>query len=88
MTRTLTEAAPAFVHETIEGANGPCKAYSGMAAAIQTFNGIPVVILAGSSAALLDAIKEISPTTKVQPSLFMPASIIHDAFIKRQDNEL
>lgn len=77
-----------FINEIVEGANGPCKAYSGVAAAIKSFGGIEVIILAGSRSALVDVIKELNPTTIVDPSLFMPASIIHDRYIKRNDNEL
>lgn len=77
-----------FVHEIIEGAHGPCKAYSGVAAAVRSFGGIEVIVLAGSRSALVDVIKELNPTTVVDPSGFMPASIIHDHFIKRKDNEL
>lgn len=77
-----------FAHEVIQGANGPCKAYSGVAAAIRSFGGVEVIILAGSRSALVDVMKEINPTTIVDPSLFMPASIIHDRYIKREDNEL
>ena len=77
--------AAAIKHETIQGLTGPCKAYSGMAAAITTFNGTPVVILAANGAALLNAVQEISPTTKVSPALFVPASIVADDYIDREE---
>lgn len=72
-------------HETIQGLTGPCKAYSGMAAAITTFNGTPVVILAADGKSLLNVIQEISPTTKVSPALFVPASIVADDYIDREE---
>lgn len=75
-------------HETIKGAMGPCKAYSGIATSIETFNGLQVIILAGTRSALLDAVKEINPNVQVDVSLFMPASIIADKHIDREDNEL
>jgi hypothetical protein len=84
----VAEAVPQFLHETIEGANGPCKVYSGTVAAVSTFNGIPVIVMAASRSALVDVIKEISPNTRVDPSLFLPASLIHDRYIKRKDEEL
>ena len=72
-------------HETIQGLTGPCKAYSGMAAAITTFNGTPVVILAANGTALVDVIQEISPNTKVSPALFVPAVIVADDYIDREE---
>ncbi len=80
-----TPLAAKIKHETIQGITGPCKAYSGMAAAITTFNGTPVVILAANGAALLNAVQEISPTTKVSPALFVPASIVADDYIDREE---
>jgi hypothetical protein len=86
---TSTSKTPAsFVFEIIEGVSGPCKAYSGVATALRTFNGLEVIIMTSTRSALLDAIKEINPTTAVNPSLFRPASLIHDSFIKRKDNDL
>ncbi len=79
---------PEFLRETIEGASGPCVAYSGMGAAIATFNGIPIIVLAASRSALVDVIKEINPDTKIDPAGFHPASIIHDRYIKRKDGDL
>ena len=72
-------------HETIQGLTGPCKAYSGMAAAVTTFNGTPVVILAANGTALVDVIQEISPNTKVSPALFVPAVIVADAYVDREE---
>lgn len=88
MATSASKTPGSFIHEIIEGASGPCKAYSGVATAIKTFNGLEVIVMAGTRSALLDAIKEINPTTTVDPSLFLPASIIHDSFIKRKDNDL
>ncbi len=84
----MATPVPDFAHEVIEGAQGPCKAYAGMVAAIRTFNGTPLIVMAATRSALVDAIKEINPQTTVDTSLFMPASIIHDRFIKRKDGEL
>lgn len=84
----MADPVPSFLHEVIEGANGPCNAYSGTVAAITTYNGIPVIVMAASRSALVDVIKEISPNTRVDPSLFLPASLIHDRYIKRKDEEL
>ena len=84
----MANAVPQFLHEIIEGASGPCKVYSGTVAAVSTFNGIPVIVMAASRSALVDVIKEISPNTRVDPSLFLPASLIHDRYIKRKDEEL
>ena len=77
--------AAAIKHETIQGPTGPCKAYSGMAAAVTTFNGTPVVILAANGTALVDVIQEISPNTKVSPALFVPAVIVADDYIDREE---
>lgn len=84
----MANPVPDFLHEIIEGASGPCKVYSGTVAAVSTFNGIPVIVMAASRSALVDVIKEISPNTRVDPSLFLPASLIHDRYIKRKDEEL
>jgi hypothetical protein len=74
-----------FLRETIDGAKGPCPAYSGYAGAVKTLNGIPVIILAATRTALVDVIKEIAPDTAVDASLFKKASIIHDTYILRDD---
>lgn len=83
----MANPVPDFLHEIIEGASGPCKVYSGTVTAITTFNGVPVILMAASRSALVDAIKEVSPNTKIDPSLFMPASLIHDRYIKRNKDE-
>jgi len=77
--------AAAIKHETIQGLTGPCKAYSGIAAAVTTFNGTPVVILAANGAALIDVIHEVSPNTKVSPALFVPAVIVADDYVDREE---
>lgn len=77
-----------FTHEIIDGASGPAHAYSGHASGITTFNGVPVIILAATRSALVDAIKEINPNITIDASLFMRASIIHNQYIKRKDDEL
>lgn len=75
---------PDFIHEVIDGAS-PCKAYSGIAAAVRTFHGTPVILVAATRSQLIDAIKEINPQTKIDASLFMPAGVIHDRHIKRKE---
>ncbi len=82
---TPASLAAAIKHETIQGLTGPCKAYSGLAAAVTTFNGTPVVILAANGAALVAAVQEISPTTKVSPALFVPAVIVADDYVDREE---
>jgi hypothetical protein len=77
-----------FTHEIIDGASGPCKAYRGHVAAFTTFNGIPVILMAATRSALVDAIKEINPQERIDPSLFLKATVIHDSYIKRKDEEL
>jgi hypothetical protein len=85
----MTTSASNFFHrETIEGAQGPCPAYSGMISAVETFNGKPIIVMAASMVELLDVIREINPNVKPNPALCMPASVIHDQYIKRKDNEL
>jgi hypothetical protein len=56
-----------------------------MAAAVTTFNGTPVVILAANGAALVDVIREVSPNTKVSPALFVPAVIVADDYVDREE---
>lgn len=77
-----------FTHEIIDGASGPAHAYSGVVSGITTFNGVPIIVMAATRSALVDVIKEISPNTVIDASLFMRASIIHDKYIKRKDDEL
>lgn len=84
----MSNPIPDFTHEVIEGVNGPCKAYTGVCAAITTYNGVPVILMAASRSALVDVIKEINPNTKIDPSLFLPGSIIHDSHIRRKEDSL
>lgn len=84
----MADPVPDFLHEVIEGASGPCKAYSGMVTAIRTFNGHPVIIMAATRPALIEAIREIAPTIKLNVDLFVPASIVHDRFVKRKESDL
>lgn len=86
--KTPKPLPPEFRHEVIQGIKGPAKAYTGMAAGIKSFNGIPVIVVAASRSALVDVMREINPNTQVDTSLFMPASVIHDRHIKREDDEL
>ena len=80
-------SAPApFETTLIEGMRTSCKGYRGQAAAITTFNGTPIVLLARTRSELVDVIKEISPHTNIKPSLFQPAVIISSSAVK--DNDL
>lgn len=76
-----------ITHETIQGATGPCKAYSGMAAAIKTRAGIEVVLLCAETEHLVQLIGKINPGQQVDPKGFYPVSLIHDRHINR-DNDL
>lgn len=78
---------PVFRQEEIQGAKGPCKVYSGLCAGVQTFNGVVLVVMAADAKSLIDAIREISPDTKINPALFVPASLVHDKFIQREEDE-
>ncbi len=77
-----------LTHETIEGASGPCKAYSGMAAAIKTRSGIEVVLLCANAENLITLISKIDPGLDPDPKGFYPVSLIHDRHIKRKDEDL
>lgn len=70
--------------ETILGAKGPCRAYSGMAAAIKTRAGIEVVLLCAETEHLVQLIGKINPGQTVDPKGFYPVSLIHDRHITRQ----
>jgi hypothetical protein len=83
----MTAVIPSFTSEPIDGC-APCKAYRGQVAAITTYNGIPIIVMAASRSALVDVIKEISPNTLVSPALFMPATIIHDNYVRREGEDL
>ena len=75
-----------FPRETIIGVDAPCQAFSGICAAVRTFNGLPVVIMAENAASLVLAINEINPNLKgkIDTSLFVPASLIHESVVRRQ----
>lgn len=77
-----------MTRETIEGASGPAGAYSGMVAAMETFNGRPIIVMAANLRDLLDVMREINPNVKPSAALCMPASVIHDRYIQRKDNDL
>jgi hypothetical protein len=74
---TMTSMAP----EEINGAH-PCRAYGGIAAAIKTFGGVEVVILAADRVALAQAVKELNPETNLNMDKCVPAWIISDLYIK------
>jgi hypothetical protein len=74
-----------LTHETIEGVNGPCRAYSGMAAALKTRGGIEVVVLCASTENLITILSKIDPGAEFNPKGFYPVSLIHDRHIKRKD---
>lgn len=78
------QVIPEFVSSTIHGAEA-CRCYRGHAAGITTFNGVPVILLAASKSTLVDAIKEISPNTRIDPTLFRQAAIIDVQHLKPID---
>lgn len=77
-----------LTHETIEGATGPCKAYSGMAAAIKLRTGTEVVVLCADAESLHAVLAKLDPRTRPDPKGFYPVSLIHDRHIKRKDDDL
>jgi len=76
-----------ITHEIVQGAAGPAKAYSGMAAAIKTRAGVEVVLLCSCAEHLIELIGKINPGAQVDPKGFYPVSLIHDRHILR-DEEL
>lgn len=82
------ETFNAILLETIDGCQ-PCKAYSGMIAAIETFNGTPVIVMAKDMATLVEVMREMNPKLKeVDRSLLLPGSFIHDRYVIRKDGDL
>lgn len=78
----------AFLQETIEGLSGPCSSYHGMVAAIETPQGQQVIVMAGDLQSLIKACREISPSIILNTSMCAPASIVHDQYVVRKDNEI
>lgn len=81
---TMPQVIPEFEPSTIRGAEA-CRCYRGHAAGITTFNGVPVIIMTATKATLVDAIKEISPNTRIDPTLFRQAAIIDVQHLKPID---
>lgn len=77
------ESVAPFVREAIEKVRTPCPAYSGHVAAVRTYNGIPIIVMAASKTQLVDAVREINPRISINLSLCEPASIIHEQNIVR-----
>lgn len=76
-------------HEVIQGATGPCRAYSGTAMAGRTKQGVEFVLMAGSSEDLIALARRLLPTDpEPDPAGFYPVSLIHDRHIQREDEEL
>lgn len=74
-----------FLKEKIDGANA-CESYHGIATALTTYNGTAVVIMARNHRELMQACREIChPDQKLDSNRFIPANIIHDAYIIRED---
>lgn len=79
--RTVSE----FLHEDIQGARA-CKSYRGFVTGIKTYHGNEVIIMAATKAKLVDVIKELNPSTVVDPSKFFLANIVgHDQVIQKYE---
>jgi hypothetical protein len=89
----LQDVAP-YTREELPRVRTPCPAYSGYVAAIQTYNGEPIIVMAATKSALVDVVREINPRIKrLDLSMCHAASIISDKFIDRstptdEDEEL
>ena len=77
-----------FLRETIDGITGPCASYHGMVAAISTPGGKQIVVMAADLASLVAACREIAPTIVLNTAMCDPASIVHDRYVIRKDNEV
>lgn len=82
----MTDASSAgFLKEEIKGAR-PCKSYHGYATAVLTYNGTPVVVMAATHHELKKVCMEIcQPNVKIEATKFIPANLIHDQYIIRDD---
>lgn len=89
----LQDVAP-YTREELPRVRTPCPAYSGYVAAIQTYNGEPIIVMAATKSALVDVVREINPRIKrLDLSMCHAASIISDNYIDRstptdEDEEL
>lgn len=81
--KTLTSLSP----EIIEGARGPCKAYSGLAVALH-HKDHDVIVMAGSRAALAEIVHKLSPNLSINPAGVYPVTLIHDQYVIRKDGDL
>lgn len=80
MAKTLQSVA-SFRHGTIEKVETPCKAYSGYVAAVRTYNGIPVIVMAESKTKLIDAVRELNPNVKIDLTMCHPGAVIHERHV-------
>lgn len=55
---------------------------------METFNGCQIIVMAADINDLLTVMKEINPNVTPDRTLCMPASVIHDRYVKRKDNDL
>lgn len=85
--KRLQDVAP-YTREDLSRISTPCPAYSGFVAAIQTYNGEPIIVMAATRSALVDAVREINPRiSRLDLSLCHKASIISDQYIDRSNAE-
>ena len=85
--KRLQDVAP-YTREDLPRVRTPCPAYSGYVAAIQTYNGEPIIVMAASKSALVDVVREINPRiSRLDLSLCHKASIISDQYIDRSNAE-
>lgn len=89
----LQDVAP-YTREELPRVITPCLAYSGYVAAIQTYNGEPIIVMAATKSALVDVVREINPRIKrLDLTMCHKASVISDTYIDRskptdEDEEL
>lgn len=80
----LQDVAP-YTREILPRVVTPCPAYSGYVAAVQTYNGEPIIVMAATKSALVDVVREINPRIKrLDLSMCHKASIISDTYIDRR----
>lgn len=82
MTRPVPPEIPKV---EIEGITQNCKAYVGVASGLQTFNGVPVLLVASSATRLIDAMKELNPAFTPNVALFERVCLISEQFVNKAD---
>lgn len=75
-----------FLHEDIQGANA-CKSFRGFVTAVKTYHGNEVIIMAATRTKLVDVIKELNPSTVVDPSKFFLANILDHGYVVQKYEE-